>query len=394
MRAIERTLHELSQSSPDALYQRAQEMRAATTARNFYRAARRFYMLAALMGHGDAKYQLGIMNLRGEGRPVDRVRSAMWLKLAGAGGDLRSARNLQMAASEMSRADVDRALELAKAFPDAVQALRAAVFANDPEAMVRMGEYVAQGRGVERDPEMASEWYRRAVPSGHARAQTRLGLACLNGEGVARDAAEARRLLELAAAQDNADAQFALAQMLQDQHSGAGTARSLYEKAAAQGNAGAQLRLGELYKDGEIPVPDAGRVPAGRRDIAPHLVRAFDWFSRAAKQGEPAAQCELGQMYAQGMGTRQDFVQAAHWYREAAAQGHPKAQFNLGFLHSYGQGVIQDDGQAYQWYRLSELGGYGPATQSAALAARKLSPPAKERADWRIESLVNSRKEA
>jgi len=295
-------LHELSRSDPASLYERAQEIRAATTARNFHRAARRFYMLAALMGHSDAKYQLGIMNLRGEGRPVDRVRSAMWLKLGSAGGEFRMARNLQMVASEMSRADVDRAFELAGAFPDAEKALRAAVFANDPEAMVRMGEYVAQGRGVERDPEMASEWYRRAVPSGHARAQLRLGIACLNGEGVARDAAEARRLLELASAQGHADAQFALAQLLQDQVGGT-AARALYEAAAAQGNAGAQLRLGELYRDGEIPVPDGGRAPAGRRDTAPHLLRAFDWFSRAAQQGEPAAQCELGQMYAQGTGT-------------------------------------------------------------------------------------------
>jgi len=56
--------------------------------------------------------------------------------------------------------------------------------------------------------------------------------------------------------------------------------------------------------------------------------------------------------------------------------------------------VIQDDGQAYQWYRLSELGGYALAKQSAALAARKLSEAAKELADWRIDSVVNGRKEA
>ena len=99
-------------------------------------------------------------------------------------------------------------------------------------------------------------------------------------------------------------------------------------------------------------------------------------------------------MYAQGMGTKQDFAQAAHWYREAAAKGHAKAQFNLGFLHAHGQGVIQDDGQAYQWYRLSELGGYAPAKQSAVLAANKLSEAARELADWRIDSFVNSRKEA
>ncbi len=123
-------------------------------------------------------------------------------------------------------------------------------------------------------------------------------------------------------------------------------------------------------------------------------MRAFDWFGKAARQGEPAAQCELGQMYAQGMGTKQDFAQAAHWYREAAAQGHAKAQFNHGFLHAHGQGVIQDDEQAYHWYRLSELGGYEPARQSAALAARKLGEAAKELADWRIESFVNTRKEA
>lgn len=385
MNAIERTLDELARTSADTLYDRALAMRQGDGVRVNFRAAHRFFLLASLMGRPAARYQLAQMNLRGEGRPKDTLRAAMWMHLALGRDDPRTARSLKQMIDEMSRAEQKRVFRQAEEFVKAEQEFRRALEGRDPAAMVAIGERLAEGRGVDRDPEMASEWYRRALVFRYAPAQTRLGLAYLKGDGVECHLEEGRRLLRLAAAQDHADAQYHLGESLRQQLSGRAEGVKMLEQAAARGHALAQFRLGELYKEGEIlPAGAAG----GRRETAPHLVRARECFEQAAAQGLVDAQFELGQMHAQGQGTKQDFERAAACYLDAANQGHAKAQFNLGFLYAHGQGVEQDYGRAYQWYRISELSGYGLASQSAALALKKLSEEDKEMADWRVDSFV------
>lgn len=391
MNAIERTLEELAQTSADALYERALAMRHGDGVRVNYAAAHRFFLLAALMGRPAARYQLAQMNLRGEGRAKDRLRAAMWLQLAMGRNDAHAARSLQQLEAELTRAEQREVAHQADEFERAEQDFLHALAGRDPEAMVALGERLAQGRGVDRDPEMASEWYRRALVFRYPPAQTRLGLAYLNGEGVERHAGEGQRLLRLAAAQDYPDAQYQLAQSLMQQAAGRGEALRLLGQAAANGHAPAQFRLGELYKLGEVSLPgtEAQRAGSGRRESAPHLVLAREWFEKAVAQGLVDARFELGQMHAQGLGTRQDFERAAECYVEAARDGHAKAQFNLGFLHAHGQGVEQDYGKAYQWYRISERAGYAPAGQSAALLLKKMSDEERERAEWRIDSFLS-----
>lgn len=385
MNAIERTLDELARTSADTLYDRALALRQGDGVRVNFRAAHRFFLLSSLMGRPAARYQLAQMHLRGEGRPKDSLRAAMWMHLAMGRDDPRAARSLKQMIDGMSRADQKQVFLQADEFVKAEQAFRQALEGRDPAAMVAIGERLAEGRGVDRDPEMASEWYRRALVFRYPPAQTRLGLAYLKGEGVERHLEEGQRLLRLAAAQNHADAQYHLGESLRQQFSGRAEGIRLLEQAAAQGHRMAQFRLGELYKEGEI-------LPAGamgaRRDTAPHLVRAREYFEQAAAQGLVDAQFELGQMHAQGQGTRQDFERAAECYLEAANHGHAKAQFNLGFLYAHGQGVSQDYGRAYQWYRISERAGYTLAAQSAALALKKLSAEEKEMAEWRVDGFL------
>ncbi len=387
MNAIERTLDELAKTSADALYDRALALRQGDGVRVNFRAAHRFFLLASLMGRPAARYQLAQMHLRGEGRPKDKLRAAMWMHLAMGRDDPRTARGLRLIIDEMSRAEQKQVFRQADEFVKAEQEFRLALKGGDPAAMVAIGERLATGRGVDRDPEMASEWYRRALVFRYPPAQTRLGLAYLSGEGVERHLEEGQRLLRLAAKQNDANAQYHLGESLRQQLSGRAEGVKLLEQAAAQGHSLAQFCLGKLYKEGEV-LP-AGAVSA-HREIAPHLVRAREYFEQAAAQGMVDAQFELGQMHAQGQGTRQDFEQAARYYLDAANEGHAKAQFNLGFLYGHGQGVEQDDARAYQWYRISERSGYALAAQSAALAQKKLSDEEKEMADWRVDGFLGS----
>lgn len=387
MKAIEKTLDELPQTDADTLYERAHALRVGDGVRVNFRAAHRLFMLAALKGKRAAFYQLGLMSLRGEGQPINRLHAAMWLKLGVGRDEPRAARNLEMVASELTRAQVKDALGLAEMFPNAARAFKQAMSGNDADALVVIGEAFAKGHGLDVDPEMASEWYRRALTFNHPRAQMLLGLAYLSGHGVKSHPEEGLRLLNMAAAQGYADAEYELAEVLFPEAATQTQAIALFEAAAHHGHVRAQFRLGQLYKAGEIGRLGS-RTTTAHRDTARHLTRAFTWFCKAADQGDIESLFEQGQMHAQGLGTAQDFERAAECYQQAAEKGHAKAAFNLGFLFAHGQGLEQDDVRAYQWYRISELSGYKVAKSSAALCLKRLNSKEKEMAEWRAESFL------
>lgn len=387
MKAIEKTLEDLPNIDADTLYERAYALRMGEGVRVNFRAAHRLFMLAALMGKRAAFYQLGLMNMRGEGRPVDRLRAAMWLKLGVGRDEPRAARNLEMVASELTRAQVKEALALAEEFPHTARAFKKALSGDDADALVAVGEGFAKGLGVDVDPDMASEWYRRALVFRHPRAQMLLGLAYLAGAGVKRQTDEGLRLLNMAAEQGYADAEYELAEILFQRAATHDQAIALFEAAANHGQVRAQFRLGQLCKAGEVG-RSRSRTSTTHRDTVPHLKMAYEWFCKAAEHGDLEALFEQGQMHAQGLGTVQNFEAAAECYQQAAEKGHPKAAFNLGFLFAHGQGVEQDDVRAYQWYRISELSGYALGKSSAALYANRLNENEKELAEWRAESFL------
>ena len=387
MKAIEKTLDDLPNIDADTLYERAYSLRMGEGVRVNFRAAHRLFMLVALMGKRAAFYQLGLMNMRGEGRPVDRLRAALWLKLGVGRDEPRAARNLEMVASELTRAQVKEAFALAEEFPHIARAFKTALSGDDADALVAVGEAFAKGHGVDIDPEMASEWYRRALPFRHPRAQMLLGLAYLAGDGVKRQPDEGLSLLNMAAEQGYADAEYELAEVLFQRAATHTQAVALFEAAANHGQVRAQFRLGQLCKAGEVGRSGA-RTSTAHRDTVPHLKMAFEWFQKAAEQGDVEASFEQGQMHAQGLGTKQDFEAAAGCYQQAAEKGHAKAAFNLGFLFAHGQGVEQDDVRAYQWYRISELAGHALAKSSATLCLKRLNANEKELAEWRAESFL------
>ncbi len=78
-------LTQLLQSDPAELYQQALDLRQEKAGELALQAAHRMFTIASLMGMPAARYHLGLMNLRGEGRERDRVRALMWFRLAGGG---------------------------------------------------------------------------------------------------------------------------------------------------------------------------------------------------------------------------------------------------------------------------------------------------------------------
>ena len=98
--------------------------------------------------------------------------------------------SLRAAREAFARGQHDRTLEIV--IPLAV--------ADNPRAQHFLGTLYLSGAGLDRDPEQAAGWFRRAARQGHAPAEYSLGYLLATGAGVKRDLGEARRWLEAAAA--------------------------------------------------------------------------------------------------------------------------------------------------------------------------------------------------
>ncbi len=72
----------------------------------------------------------------------------------------------------------------------------------DVDAQLALGYVYARGLGIERNPQRAAYWYRKAAEAGSPDAQYELGLMYEVGEGVPVDPAEAEAWYGRAVAQD------------------------------------------------------------------------------------------------------------------------------------------------------------------------------------------------
>lgn len=144
----------------------------------------------------------------------------------------------------------------------------------DAAAQFDLGARYADGRGVDRDPAAALQWFEKAAAQGQAQAEYRLGVIYEKGLGVTRDAAKAR---------------------------------DYYEKAATQGHVRAMHNLAVIQAEGVDGKPD--------------YAAAAQWFRRAAEYGVRDSQFNLAILYARGMGLTQNMTLSYVWFAAAANQG-------------------------------------------------------------------------
>ena len=74
--------------------------------------------LAAEQGHAQAQYNLGFMYADGRGVLKDRILAHIWFNIAGANGHAQAREIRDTVERELTRADVTRATELARACMD------------------------------------------------------------------------------------------------------------------------------------------------------------------------------------------------------------------------------------------------------------------------------------
>lgn len=183
---------------------------------------------------------------------------------------------------------------------------------------------------------LAEQWYVKAANAGHEEAQLGLGLLHLTrtpglrgtGKTQANDA-DAARYLQMAAEQNNLEANYFLGEMyLSERASAKGlttkeAAVNCLKLAADNGFAPAQFRLGQMLASGETEIKNG----------EPDYQGAAHRFVEAAKQGHIGAQCELASLFLEKRANPSDGkspdAAAEDLYEQAANKGSVVAQWEL-----------------------------------------------------------------
>ena len=175
--------------------------------------------------------------------------------------------------------------------------------------------------------DVAAETLLRAWAAQHSPvAERELGLL-YRARARADQQDEALRLLARAGNAGDADAAFALGEMLRARHSP--LAAPWLERAAAQHHAKAALLLALLYKNAELVAHD---------DIA-----AARWLTVASDAGNPHAMFLLHYAYVDGRGVARDPVHARALLEASAEHEYPPAQQELALAVQAGDALTPKD---------------------------------------------------
>lgn len=250
---------------------------------------------------------------------------------------------------------------------------------------------------------------RKAAEGGLNAARRNMASIHLNGlAGEPRDPDAALKLLELAAAEGDNQAQFELAQFFLElggpERVDDDKAWDWLNKAADAGNPNALATLGSVLFDGKTfgarkIEPDPAKavekftklaeqnVPAGLRTmgelhasglagVPKDFTKALDYFTRAAQGNDAAAQVILGGYYDKGVDldpadgkveVAPNAAGALELYRLAARNNVPLALFNVGVFYEEGRTLDQDPTKAFANYLQAAGGGFAPAMQKVGV---------------------------
>ena len=253
----------------------------------------------------------------------------------------------------------------------------------NPVAQLKLGWCFENEKGVEKNTELAVEWYKKSAEQGLARAQNCLGYCFQYGIGIKKDEGQAVVLYRKAIEQNSAEGLTLLGSCYKE---GMGveknieSAITLYKTAAEQKFPYAQYLLGCLYYNGqeisqdvkegmkwlrsaaEQGVPEAAYLVGdsyeiyrginyGNTDFC--MKEAFNWYTKSAQAGYAPAQCKVGAFLASGLYVAKDEANAFKWFKMAALSHNSEGEFRLGMCYFWGHGVEEDSAKAKEYFKLA-----------------------------------------
>lgn len=328
------------------------------------------YGMAAELGNGDAKYDLGICYHKGFGCQQD---------------DALAVQCFSSGANEL-HLECICALGICYEFGIGCETDHSCAFnlyekgaeLGHAKATNNLGGCYFYGHGVEKNKEKAIELYRRAAELGDSSAECRLGICFENGDGFEKDLNAAFAHYKRAAELGNATAAYRLAVCYD---SGIGTEQNFnkafkyYDSAATLGFTQAKYEAGKMRMLGHgtkkdpdgayrlfASAVDDGFVPAKYelasclfegKGIIRNRINAYKYFLESYDEDDShraEAAYKLGLCCLKGLGTAENKNDAVKWLTVGAELGSAEASYMLGECFHYGVGTNQNDEKAAQCY--------------------------------------------
>jgi TPR repeat protein len=275
---------------------------------------------SAMQGNPEAMFNLGVLYLRGQGAPKDRLIAMACFMVAELDADETIRSQIQELLGKASEADRRKAIKLCRGIIDKMeistiysQGSRSIELANrfhqqfqraqlgKAEDQLELARLYHEGIGTVKDPFEAAVWCRQAAEQGNVNAMRTLAICLEDGDGVSVDLAEMAKW---------------------------------YRKAADQGDPESQFKLGVCYRDG--------------LGVAKDDHHAVKWTKQSAEQGHPIAQANLGSFIISG-DDQSRYPEAIKWFKLSAKQGHPGGMYKYAMALLGGIGVDEDRIEGAAW---------------------------------------------
>jgi len=206
------------------------------------------------------------------------------------------------------------------------------------------------------DPAAAATWVEAAAACGIPEAEVRWGRMLLEGRGTAQDASTALACFLNAAERGDAEAQNMAGRCYENgwgTEQDVATAAMFYLRAAEAGLAWAQYNIGHLLLDGNGVPRDRGA--------------AFQWYMRAAEQGHERAMNLVARCFEEGWGCERDLSAARNWYRKSAEGGYFRGAYNYATL-LFAEGCVTG---AARWFAKALATAPEPTRSNIEMALRQ-----------------------
>lgn len=204
-----------------------------------------------------------------------------------------------------------------------------------------------------KDYKSAISLFRQAYSLGdNVLSPMRIGESYVRGLGVDQNESEGIKWIQIAAENNNPEAQFRLGRYYN--HIGDDSnAFDWFVKAAQNGDENGKYWLGQAYLDGKGTIQDSKK--------------ALRWTLSSAQGGNPGAQWEMARAYFEGHTHPFDFdcnaEEFIRWTQLAADNGLPVAQFYMGMIYLDGfNGTPVDKQIAKKWLQKASDQGWEEAT--------------------------------
>ena len=253
-----------------------------------------WFLKAAELGYSDSQYMLGMIYESLGEDDKQKMSAVHYYELASKQDHPYALYALGILAIEEER------------YRDAVIYLERAASQQYALAAYTLGMYYHEKEP--KSPLKAFEWFMVAAKQHHTESEYYVGMYYQNGRGVPKHIDQAIYWFEKAAVKKDKNALYHLAMILiKQEQKDFETIAKLLEQAAAQDHAHAQYNLAVMYQKGD-GVPE-------------NMQKAFFWYEKAAQANLAIAQYNLGMIYFEGKIVEKDEAKAKELWQKAADQG-------------------------------------------------------------------------